>query len=364
MPTAKKLKSGSWNCLAYSHTEEITLPDGSTKQKRIYKSFTCDDKSLKGKKKCEMMAVEWSLNRENHTDADNMTFGQAMDSYINERSEILSPASIRKYRNMQRNRLKSLENIKLEDLDQTIIQTYINNLSMELSPKSIRDTHGLITAVIKRYLPNKAFNTSLPKKVQTEYYIPSDSDIHKLLTVSKGSKIEIAIYLAAFGSLRRGEIAALTADDVNGNTIHVNKTMVKSPNGEWIVKPPKSFAGDRYVTLPDFVIKKLPKHGRIVDMPPHKIYINFQKQLDKAELPHFRFHDLRHYNASILHALGVPDAYIMARGGWQSDRVLKGIYRHTMEDTQRKADMVVTNHFEKIMQDEMQDENEKHRKKP
>lgn len=40
MPTAKKLPSGSWRCLVYSHTEEITNPDGSIKKKRIYESFT------------------------------------------------------------------------------------------------------------------------------------------------------------------------------------------------------------------------------------------------------------------------------------------------------------------------------------
>lgn len=32
MPTAKKLPSGSWRCLVYSHTEEIKNPDGSIKK--------------------------------------------------------------------------------------------------------------------------------------------------------------------------------------------------------------------------------------------------------------------------------------------------------------------------------------------
>ena len=39
MPTAKKLPSGSWRCLVYSHTEEIKNPDGSIKKKRIYESL-------------------------------------------------------------------------------------------------------------------------------------------------------------------------------------------------------------------------------------------------------------------------------------------------------------------------------------
>ena len=49
-------------------------------------------------------------------------------------------------------------------------------------------------------------------------------------------------------------------------------------------------------------------------------------------MDYMRFHALRHYCASQLHALGMPDAYIMERGGWESDGVLKGIYRHTLSD--------------------------------
>ena len=44
------------------------------------------------------------------------------------------------------------------------------------------------------------------------------------------------------------------------------------------------------------------------------------------------FHDLRHYCASIQHAMGIPDAYIMQRGGWGSDAVLKNVYRHALSD--------------------------------
>ncbi len=32
-----------------------------------------------------------------------------------------------------------------------------------------------------------------------------------------------------------------------------------------------------------------------------------------------------------MHAIGIPDQYIMARGGWGSDKVLKAIYRGTID---------------------------------
>lgn len=52
-----------------------------------------------------------------------------------------------------------------------------------------------------------------------------------------------------------------------------------------------------------------------------------------------------------MHALNVPDAYIMEHGGWKNDRVLKEVYRHTMDEHSRKMNEMVNEHFE-IMQHE------------
>ena len=73
----------------------------------------------------------------------------------------------------------------------------------------------------------------------------------------------------------------------------------------------------------------------------------------KLNLPHFRFHDLRHYSASIMHAINIPDQYIMQRGGWSSDRTLKDIYRGTLDDYQDKYTDMTIKYFE-TMQHEMQ----------
>ena len=65
-------------------------------------------------------------------------------------------------------------------------------------------------------------------------------------------------------------------------------------------------------------------------------------------LPHFRFHDLRHYCASIQHAMGIPDAYIMQRGGWGSDTVLKNVYRHALKDKSDEMNDLANEHFSKL----------------
>lgn len=83
-------------------------------------------------------------------------------------------------------------------------------------------------------------------------------------------------------------------------------------------------------------------------MNPNTITTCFGLLLAKAGLPHFRFHDLRHYNASVQHALGIPDAYIMQSGGWGNDSVLKEVYRHALPDVQEKMNKVALDYFENM----------------
>ncbi|MDO5540555.1 MAG: site-specific integrase [Eubacteriales bacterium] len=361
MATAKKLPSGSWRCQVYSHTEELPQPDGTIKKKRIYESFTCDDPSPKGKRKCEQMAAEWAVNKEKRQLTNySMTFGEALNIYINERSSVLSPASIRKYRNMERNCLNPLCRFKLKDITQDIIQNEVNRASADLSPKSVRDMHGLFSAVMARFCPEMVFRTALPKKIRPDIYVPSDADIQRLVECVKETDMEIPVYLAAFGAMRRGEISALEISDISGNVIHIHRTMVMTNDKRWVTKAPKSYAGDRFVTMPGFVIDKLPKSGeRITKLRPNMISQRFIRVLESAGLPHFRFHDLRHYNASILHALGVPDAYIMRSGGWGNDSVLKDVYRHTMKEFEAELNSIAINHFEDMMQHKIQHEQKK-----
>ena len=100
--------------------------------------------------------------------------------------------------------------------------------------------------------------------------------------------------------------------------------------------------------MPEHVMKVLPKKGPIVNMHPNNITDRFGDALKKLDVPHFRFHDLRHYSASVMHAIGIPDVYIMERGGWESDATLKRIYRGSMDDYQKKFTQQTNTHFESI----------------
>ena len=349
MATARKLASGSWRCQVYSHTEEIVQQDGTTKKKRIYKSFTCDISGSKGKRIAEKMAAEYAANKENRTAFTDMTMGEAMEKYINLRESVLSPTTLRDYHRTLKKEISLIENIKLSQITSDDIQRLVNHEATYHSPKTVRNTHGLIIATLHQYRPDLTIRTDLPKKVRPDIYVPSDSEIQVLIDVSKETELELPILLSAFGPMRRGEICALDTKNITGNIVHVCCNMVRTEDKHWIIKQPKSYAGDRYIDYPDFVAEKWNGiEGRVVHLHPDNITNNFPKLLKKAGLPHFRFHDLRHYSASIQHALGIPDSYIMQRGGWGNDGVLKSIYRHTMQDKVPQMTQIANNHFEEL----------------
>ena len=349
MATARKLPSGSWRCQVYSHTEQIVQADGSIKKKRIYKSITCDIPGLKGKRQCERMAAEWAAEKEAQQKTLDITIGEAIDRYIKAREEVLSPRTIQDYRRIRKHDLQDLMGLKIATVSQEAIQQAINLDAQKHSPKTVHNNHGLISAVMRVYRPNFKLSTRLPKKVRPELYIPTDAEIQKLLEAVKYTSMELPVLLAAFGPMRRGEICALTSEQIDGNVVHVCRNMVDAGDNHWIIKAPKSYAGDRYIAYPDFVAEKFKgKEGRLVDLTPDMITDRFRKYLRYAGLPHFRFHDLRHYSASIQHALGIPDSYIMQRGGWENDATLKNIYRHTLSDRTAEMNRIANDHFSQL----------------
>lgn len=350
MATAKKLPSGSWRCRVYSHTEEILQPDGTKKEKKVYKSFTCDDPTAKGKRKCEADAASWAETKENHlVRSDKLTFGKALDEYIEARSSVLSPGTIREYKRSRKADLQDLMDKRIESITQTDIQKAINKEALTHSPKTVKNMHGLISAVFDVYRPDFRLKTKLPEKVRPKLNIPSESDIKRLLEVVKDTDMEIPVLLAAFGPMRRGEICALDSNHVHGNTVHVEYSIALNENNEWIKKRPKSYAGDRFITFPDFVIAKISGiNGNITELNPAMVSNRFKRILKRHNIPDFRFHDLRHYSASLLHAMEVPDQYIMQRGGWGSDTVLKQVYRHALEEETKKQNDRINDRFSEL----------------
>ena len=134
--------------------------------------------------------------------------------------------------------------------------------------------------------------------------------------------------------MRRSEICALTLDDIEGNTLTINKALVKNINNQWVLKTTKTTAGTRKIYIPDSLVKEIQDQGEIYNGYPNSLLWGLNNYQDKLGIPRFRFHDLRHFFASYAHSQGISDADIMASGGWKSDFTMKSIYRHQMKATE------------------------------
>ena len=279
-------------------------------------------------------------------DASLMPLGEAIDQYIEIKRNILSPATVVGYEKIRKNNLQDLMDISIRDLDDETIQRSVNIMAADHAPKTVANAYGLVSATLGVYAPNMHPQITLPSEEPKEYDVPVTRDLNRLLDAA-GENMKTAIMLAAFCSMRRSEIVALESDDINGKVIHVRRAAVHNSDGETVIKSTKTYKGDRYVTAPDILLKHIKgKEGHVCPIALSTITKEFGRIRKKAGVT-CRFHDLRHYYASVLHALEVPDQYIMDSGGWKSPAMLHKVYRNTLSDFEKKNARKITRYWKK-----------------
>jgi len=344
MANAVRLPSGRWRVKAYDYKDK----DG----KEHYVSFTADTK-----KEAEYQALLFSMNKKKvKTENQDLTLEKAMLKYCEMKSNVLSPTTLANYKRLIYNAFKDYLSLSIKKFDSELVQRWVNDYSINKTPKTVRNTYGFLFVVLKSFLPDLSIKVTLPQRVKPSLYVPTDNDIKAIIDYLSDNDKEMlkAVYLAAFGTLRRSEVCALTAADVERNVIHINKALVQNEKKEWVIKTTKTVSSIRDIDLPDSVMKVFPKNGRLVDINPDQITHRFARVLKKLKIQPFRFHDLRHYAASMLHAIGVPDVYIMQKGGWSSDSTLKKIYRGVMDDYKEKFDKKAFEHIDSLTIDRTQ----------
>lgn len=106
--------------------------------------------------------------------------------------------------------------------------------------------------------------------------------------------------------------------------------------------------------IQELIDKTDPGVDELVPMSGHAIYMRWTRLLQKNDLPHMSFHDLRHVNASVMALLRIPDKYAQERGGWKTDKVMKKVYMQTFSEERERVDSLIDSYFEQSMQHEMQ----------
>ena len=309
------------------------LPSGSyTTQVQINgrrKSITA-----KTKKELERRVLEYSLTL---SDAPSQPLGALVDKYISSKENVLSPSTIASYKKIRREHFQDMMAIPADQITSDMLQVEINQLALDHAPKTVRNIYGLISSTLHTYAPNMPIRVTLPKKRRITYSIPNTDEVFRLI-MAAGEPLRTAIMLAAFCGLRRSEIIALRPEDIKDNVIHVSRAAVYDDMGGTVIKQPKTYQSDRYVTIPDIVADFIHLDDeKGVDLGLSTLTRQFVSLRKKLGLS-CRFHDLRHYYASFQHAIGIPDVYIMQSGGWRSDTILKQVYRNALDDERRRND--------------------------
>lgn len=340
-PTARKLPSGSWACRVRVNGQDVSITR-ETKEEAI----------------AEAMAVKHGIKAPDAPEV-NLTLGEAIDRYIEMKKDILSPSTVAGYKRIRKNAFASLMGQKLSALSHERVQRAVNAMASNSSPKSVRNAYGLLSAAVGEFTPDVSLHITLPQKVRTEIVLPSEDDIKAIAAAVAGRWVELPVLLAMCLGLRMSEIRGLTHDCLNGSVLHVKQALVDEG-----VKAPKTYTSDRYLTVPAHIsalISAIPQEQeRLCPQSRRAIYYAFTSACEKAGIKHYRFHDLRHVNASVMLKLGVPDKYAMERMGHATNNMLKTVYQHTMPAERAKVDADVNEYFASIWQQNDNGKSENH----
>lgn len=342
MAQAKKLPSGAWR----------TQASKKIGNKYLRKSFTVHPNETKGdsrkaKALSEMQAREWQLSTTN-AEVYGMTVKDAMTDYINDRSKVLSPSTITNYKRILPY-FDSIMDICVDDIESPQIQRIINDMSISVKRKTIQNRVSFLLSALDYAGSNKKFKLRYPQTESKTILSPDTEDV-QLMIESAPDDFKPVLFLAAFGGLRRGEIAALKQKDISRDmhTVHVHADMVLDGN-KWVYKAFTKNAQSGVIQLPKFVIESLPicedPEAFVFNMNPNMITHRFDNLKKLTKLP-YNFHSLRHFAASFRSDLGIPSKYIEEVGRWKNSKVLQQIYDNTLSSSRKKYTKIANDYIE------------------
>ena len=313
------------------------LPSGSYRIRKMVdgKLYTKTFDHKPNQAECEKAIA--SCLKDKPTLSINGTVRQCVAGYMESKSNVLSPSTIKGYTSMIKQIDDRFMDMKMSDLTLPILQNEINRYAIDHSPKSVSNYSGFLTTVA-RFVGLGIQSPTLPTKERSQAYIPSKNDIKRIVDYFKDTEYEAAILLSIYG-LRRSELMALTLDDLSGNVLTVNKAKVEATEGRWITKTTKTTDSTREVIISDHLADLIRNQGFIYNRSVGYLRDLLYKAQSDLDIPHFPLHMMRHFFASYMHDQGYSDKQIMSAGGWKTNQVMKSVYQHALDIQSAKQNM-------------------------
>lgn len=336
IPEPRKLPSGSWFIQLRIDGQSISITKPDKKQAIA-----------------EAVAIKSGWMKANKTPLNSMPLSKAIDDYIKQRENVLSPSTIAGYRVIQRNRFRQLQRVKVADIDPIRWQKAVNLEAKSVSAKTLKNSAMFVQSVIAEYGGEK-LSARMPQVVPNDLPWLTPEQIPVFLDGIRGSKYEIPALLA-LSSLRQSEIIALKYKDIDleRNRIAVHGAAVKDQNGNLVQKREnKNASSRRYVP---FIIPQLRDAVTAADANPddfvyckysNVLRLNINKICAELGLPEVGVHGLRRSFASLCYHLGISEAVTMISGGWSDFRTMRKIYTKISESDIANQAKLYTEFFE------------------
>ena len=231
------------------------------------------------------------------------------------------------------------------------MQKAINEDASKLSSKSINEAKNLIVTALKLYGVKLELNVTLPPKKPKIKNLPTPQQVIQMV---RGTDIELPCLLAIWLSLRISEVRGLQFGDLKGNVLTIQRSKLRLGSDDVVREVNKTYSSTRQLVIPEYLIRLIQAvpHQSESDFIVPQHYQTITKHLKKLADENgyeLTYHDLRHLNASVMLALGIPDKYAMERGGWSTPNTLKNVYQHTFTEERHLVDEKIDGFFNDIL---------------
>lgn len=237
----RKLPSGNFRAVVAAGYDE--------NGKRIYKSFTAAE---------EWQVLKMAHDFKEHSEEilrKDVTVSKAMAAYIDSRANVIEPTTLRSYRQIAMHCFKCIHDTKLSALRAIDIQRAINIESARVSPKYVKNAYGLLKSVLKMHEVTINLNSiRLPRLIKKEKELPS---FETIFSIVRGTEIELPVLLAAWLSLRVGEVVGLQFRDVDmtNRKLKVRRTIIMTEDGDKVREGCKTEKSTRVIQLPAYILR-------------------------------------------------------------------------------------------------------------
>jgi integrase len=250
------------------------------------------------------------------------------------REAALSPSTIRGYRIIQENRMKSVMDRTINKTTDKMYQLAVNADTKEYSSKTVKNTWCFVASVLKA-VAGREVSCSIPQVITKEHEFLEPEHIPIFLKGIKGDPREIPILLALHG-LRASEVMDITWKDIDlkKKIIRVRGSAVLDADNNIVHKETNKNSTSRRdvpILIPQLVeaVERADKSSEFVyDKQTVTIYRTINKVCRENGLPEVGVHGLRHSWTSLCFHLGLPAELTQKFGGWGDLGTMKKIYTH------------------------------------